>query len=210
MKKNMVRKISLKTFIPITLLAVFITSYIFYRIRIIPQISGELAHNLRKYIGTVFIFCLFFVVHKIIEAILMWYKENITSKTITQLDDKLIPIVLRTAKVIIWTIAILLALPLYGVNISVLVTTLGVSSLAIALAAQDTIANIIAGFLLMIDTPFNIGDKIRLPSGERVSVIDIGVRRSKFLSEDNAVIIVPNVDLSRSKIVNYTYGEKVK
>ena len=140
----------------------------------------------------------------------MWYKENITSKTITQLDDKLIPIVLRTAKVIIWTIAILLALPLYGVNISVLVTTLGVSSLAIALAAQDTIANIIAGFLLMIDTPFNIGDKIRLPSGERVSVIDIGVRRSKFLSEDNAVIIVPNVDLSRSKIVNYTYGEKVK
>ncbi len=99
-------------------------------------------------------------------------------------------------------------MPFYGVNISALVTALGVGSLAIALAAQDTIANIIAGFLIMVDAPFKIGDKIKLPSGEMVKVLDIGVRRSKFLSEDNAIIIVPNVDLSKNKITNYTYGGK--
>jgi len=76
------------------------------------------------------------------------------------------------------------------------------------LAAQDTIANIISGFMIMIDSPFRIGDKIKIPSGEVVKVLDIGVRRSEFLSEDKAIIIVPNLDLSKSKIVNYTYGEE--
>jgi small-conductance mechanosensitive channel len=97
---------------------------------------------------------------------------------------------------------------MFGVNISALITTLGITSLAIALAAQDTIANIISGFLIMIDRPFRIGDRIKLPSGEPVSVLDIGVRRSRFLGEDGSVIIVPNLDLSKSKIVNITYGEE--
>ncbi|MBU1997940.1 MAG: mechanosensitive ion channel, partial [Candidatus Omnitrophica bacterium] len=45
-------------------------------------------------------------------------------------------------------------------------------------------------------------------SGETVKVLDIGVRRSKFLSEEKAIIIVPNLELSKSKIVNYTYGQE--
>ena len=89
-----------------------------------------------------------------------------------------------------------------------LIASLGVGSLAIALAAQDTIANIIAGFLIMVDRPFRIGDEIKLPSGEKVKVLDIGIRRSKFLSEENAIIIMPNLELSKSKIVNFTYGKE--
>ncbi len=96
----------------------------------------------------------------------------------------------------------------FGININALVAALGVSSLAIALAAQDTIANLIAGFLIMIDRPFKIGDRIKLPTGEMVDVLDIGIRRSKFLSEDKAIVIVPNLDLSKKKIVNYTYSEE--
>ena len=116
----------------------------------------------------------------------------------------------RNHHIAIWVIALLVILPLYGVNISALIAALGVGSLAIALAAQDTIANIIAGYLIMIDSPFRIGDKIKLPSGENVQVLDIGVRRSKFLSEDKAIIIVPNLTLSKSNITNYTYGEERK
>ena len=103
----------------------------------------------------------------------------------------------------------LIILPFYGVNISALIAALGVASLAIALAAQDTIGNIIAGFMIMIDRPFRIGDKIKLPSGEIVGVLDIGLRRSKFASEEKAVIIVPNLELSKSKIVNYTFGKEL-
>ncbi|MGB2706495.1 MAG: mechanosensitive ion channel domain-containing protein [Candidatus Omnitrophota bacterium] len=193
-----------RLFMPLSVLFLFGAGYVFYKMKIEPAISTELHEGLKKYMVTVFIMCIAFIAHRIADAILGWYKENIAAKTKTRLDDKLIPILRRTLKVTIWVIAFLVILPFYGVNINALIAALGVSSLAIALAAQDTIANIIAGFLIMVDTPFTEGDRIKLPSGEVVEVLDIGVRRSKFLSEDKAIVIVPNVDLSKSKIVNYT------
>lgn len=193
---------------PLIILLLLIAGYIHYKMNIIPLISEQLQQELKKYIGTIFIVWITFMLQRIAGAILGWFAENIAAKTETQLDDKLIPLFNRSIKVVIWVIALLVVLPLYGVNISALVAALGVGSLAIALAAQDTIANIIAGYLIMIDTPFRIGDSIKLPTGEIVEVLDIGVRRSKFLSKEKAIIIVPNLDLSKSKIVNYTFGKE--
>ncbi len=206
--KKAVVEIFKKSSLSLLVLLLFIASYVQYKVNIASRLSLQLQQDLKKYIGTIFIICISFIIQRIVGAFLSWYKENISAKTETGLDDKLIPLLSRTIKIIIWVIALLVILPLYGVNITALIAALGVGSLAIALAAQDTIANIIAGFLIMIDTPFRIGDKIKIPSGETVEVLDIGVRRSKFLSEDKAIIIVPNVDLSKSKIVNYTYGEE--
>ena len=197
-------------FLPVILFLLSIVGYLFYRMRIVPIISWQLHADCKKYIGTIFIICIGFIIQRIVGAILGWYRENIATKTITRLDDELIPFLRRSLKVVVWVIVLLVILPLYGINISALIATLGVTSLAVALAAQDTIANIISGFMIMIDRPFRIGDKIKLASGEIVEVLDIGVRRSKFLSEDKAIIIAPNLDLSKSKIVNYTYGEELK
>lgn len=197
-----------KSFFHLIIFLLLIEGYIFYKLRIVPTISAELQKDLKKYIATVFIICIVLIIQRIVGAVVGWYKESIAAKTATRLDDELLPLLRRVIKIVIWIIAILVILPFYGVNISALIAALGVTSLAIALAAQDTIANIIAGFLIMVDRPFRIGDRIKLPSGEIVEVLDIGVRRSKFLSKDKAIIIVPNVDLSKSKIVNYTYGEE--
>ena len=208
--KNVGWEIMKKSFYPLVILLLFIASYVYYKANIAPMISPELHQDLKKYIGTIFIICVVFIIQRIADGFLSWYKENIAAKTATELDEKLIPLFRRSLKVAIWVIALLVTLPLYGINISALIAALGVGSLAIALAAQDTIANIIAGYLIMIDTPFRIGDKIKLPSGEIAEVLDIGVRRSKFLSEGKAVIIVPNTNLSKSQITNYTYGEELK
>lgn len=201
-------EIAKKLLLPLLLFFIGIAGLVFYKIKIAPTISGELHQALKKYIGTIFVILVSFIIQRIAGAVLLWYKENIASKTKTKLDDKLIPLLGRSVKTIIWVIAFLIILPFYGINITALIAALGVSSLAIALAAQDTIANVIAGFLIMVDAPFKIGDKIKIPSGETVKVLDIGVRRSKFLGEENAIIIVPNVDLSKSRIVNYTYGSR--
>jgi small-conductance mechanosensitive channel len=148
-----------------------------------------------------------FTAQRTIAAVIQWYGATVAAKTETRLDDELLPFVRRCFAVLIGILALLLILPLYGVNISALIATLGVSSLAVALAAQDTIANIIAGFMIMVDRPFRVGDRIKIPSGEEVTVLEIGVRRSKFLF-DKAIIIVPNTELSRHKIVNFTYGHE--
>ena len=138
------------------------------------------------------------------------YDLKVAAQTATTLDDELIPLMQRCANIAIWVVVFITVLPIYGVNINALITAIGVGSLAIALAAKDTISNIIAGFLIMIDRPFHSGDRIKIPSGEGVEVLTIGARRSSFITDENTVIIVPNLNLSNSKIINYTYGEKYK
>lgn len=197
-----------KSFLPFAVFLVLLGLYGFYKLKVAPLLPFEAQAQYTKYIATVFLASIGLLIQRIIWSVLFWYKENVTIKTSTRLDDELIPLLQRVCKIIMWIIILLIILPLYGININGLIATLGVSSLAIALAAQDTISNIIAGFMIMLDRPFRIGDRIRLPSGEIVEVLDLGVRRSQFLSEDNAIIIVPNLELSKSKIVNYTYGEE--
>lgn len=205
-KKNQAG-IARKIFLPLFIFLSFVGFYVFYRIKVLPFLPIHSQEIFRKHSLALLIVTAAVFSQRIIAVSVRWYKKNISSKTATELDDRFMPIFERTAKIIIWIIASLIILPLYGINVTVLITTLGVSSLAIALAAQDTIANVISGFLIMIDEPFRIGDTIKLPSGEVVVVLDIGIRRSKFLAEDTSIVIVPNVDLSKSKIVNYTYGK---
>lgn len=146
---------------------------------------------------------------RFVSAALRWYALNVATKTKTKFDDEFLPLLRKIANIAIWVIAFLTILTNFGVNVTVIIATLGVTSLAIALAAQDTIANIIAGFLIMLDRPFRIGDEIKLPSGERVRTLDIGVRRSRFVNlDDGSIVIVPNLDLSKSKVTNYTYGKE--
>lgn len=205
---NLSLEIVKKSLLPFFTMLIFVASYIFYKFKISPVISSSLRQELKKYIGTIFIVCIIFIIQRIIGAVASWCEKDIAAQTKTRLDDDIVPLLRGSLNIIVWVIGFLVILPLYGVNINALIAALGVGSLAIALAAQDTIANIIAGFLIMIDRPFRIDDKIKLPSGEIVKVLDIGIRRSKFLFEDNAIIIVPNLDLSKSKIVKYTYGEE--
>ena len=195
-------------FFPMLIFLLFLSAYTFYKLKIASYISVQLQESFKKYLLTVLIIIIGFVLQRAIAGISIWYKENIASKTATSLDDQLIPIARRLLKVAVWVVALLIILPLYGINISALITTLGVGSLAIALAAQDTIANIISGFMIMVDRPFRIGDRVKIPSGEIVDVLEVGVRRSKFLSQEKAIVIVPNLELSKSKIINYTYGEE--
>jgi len=206
--KNVSWEIVKKIFFPLLILGMFIYAYILYKINIEHFLSSQFHQEFKKYVWTLLGVTIAVTAQRVLTAVIGWYKENVVSKTITDLDDKMLPLISRTFKIIIWIIAFLVILPFYGVNISALVATLGISSLAIALAAQDTISNIISGFMIMIDSPFRVGDQIKLPTGEIVAVLDIGIRRSKFLAQDQAIIIMPNLELSKSKIINYTYGEE--
>jgi small-conductance mechanosensitive channel len=184
--------------------------YIIYKVKLRKYVTDEWHLLVVKWTSTVVVFTVGVWLQKGISSGVRWYAETIAVRTRTMLDDKFMPLLQKVAQVILWIIVVLVILKIFGRDVNTILAALGVGSLAIALAAQDTIANIIAGFLIMLDRPFRIGDRITLPTGEKVDVLDIGIRRSKFLSEDGAIIIVPNLDLSKSKIVNFTYGEERK
>ena len=93
----------------------------------------------------------------------------------------------------------------FGVDVSSMLVFLGGGSVAIALAAQETLANMIAGFVIMFDQPFRIGNRIKLPTGETGDVFGIGLRSTKILDSDNNVIVIPNAELTKSRVINFSY-----
>ncbi|MDA0986090.1 MAG: mechanosensitive ion channel [Bacteroidetes bacterium] len=109
----------------------------------------------------------------------------------------------RVVTIIASAISIIIILDLFGQNITSVLTILGIGSLAIGFASQDTIANIIAGYTIMIDRPFKIGDRIKLQSGEEGDVYEIGVRSTKILDFDNNLVVIPNAELVKTRIVNF-------
>lgn len=142
---------------------------------------------------------------RIISATLDWYGSAIAGKTDTNVDDEFLPLLDRATKVIVYTLSLLIVLDRFGVDIKGLITVLGVGSLAVALAAQDTIANMIGGFVIMIDRPFRKGDRVRLGDGTACTVESIGIRSAKFRTFDNTLIIWPNSEIVKSEIHNLTY-----
>lgn len=147
------------------------------------------------------------VLIRIADASVRYMMESHAQKTYSKLNDALLPLINRVVNIILALIGIIIVLHHFGQDVSSLVVSLGVGSLAIALAAQDTLANMIAGFVIMIDRPFRVGDRIQLPGGETGDVFEIGIRSTKILDFDNNLVIVPNAELTKGKIVNYSYPE---
>ena len=99
-------------------------------------------------------------------------------------------------------------LNLIGISVTPILASLGIGSLAVALALQDTLSNFFAGIYAAVDKPFKVGDFIRLESGEEGTLIDIGWRSSRILLTSNNVVILPNTKLMGSVITNYSLPQK--
>jgi small-conductance mechanosensitive channel len=96
----------------------------------------------------------------------------------------------------------------FGIDITAFAAALGIGGLAISLAAQDTLADAIAGFLILIDQPFRVGDRIEVAGlGTWGDVVDIGTRTTRIRTRDNRMVIVPNSAIAKDQVVNYTYPD---
>ena len=142
-------------------------------------------------------------------VILQVVEDRIADKTETKVDNVILDLLNRFAGVIIYLVAMVLALDLLGINVMPFIAGAGVLGIAIGFAAKDTLSNLIAGMLLIIDRPFEVGDRIEVwtaPSGSSTwgDVIDIGIRATRIKTTDNIVIIIPNNEIMKRDIVNYT------
>jgi len=105
-------------------------------------------------------------------------------------------------------IGLLIALTSIGVSITPLVTTLGIGGLAVALALQDTLANLFSGMHILVEKSIRIGDYVRLEGGEEGYVEDITWRATRIRMLPNNMVIVPNSKLAKSTVTNYSLPEK--
>jgi small-conductance mechanosensitive channel len=90
----------------------------------------------------------------------------------------------------------------WDVNVTGLIASAGIIGLALSLAAQDTLSNLVAGIAILTDKPYRIGDYIVLDTGERGAVTAIGLRSTRLLTRDDVEVSIPNGVMGRAKIVN--------
>jgi small-conductance mechanosensitive channel len=138
-----------------------------------------------------------------------YLQTRVAHKTDSKIDDIIFDLFIRFSNFIIYTVAIIIALDLLGINVVPFIAGAGVAGVAIGFAAKDTLSNLIAGILLIIDRPFEVGDRIEVwsaPAGSATwgDVIDIGLRATKIKTTDNIVIIIPNNEIMLRDIINYT------
>ncbi|WP_166425529.1 mechanosensitive ion channel family protein [Paraglaciecola sp. 20A4] len=117
-------------------------------------------------------------------------------------------IIRGASKILIIGIGGLVILGTLGISITPIVASLGITSLAVALALQPTLENFFSGVQLIIDKPIRVGDFVELDSGEQGFVDRIGWRSTWIKMLPNNIVVMPNSMLSQSKIINYYYPEK--
>jgi small-conductance mechanosensitive channel len=105
-------------------------------------------------------------------------------------------------------IGFLIILSVMGVSITPMLTALGVGGLAVALALQDTLANLFAGIHILMEKSIRVGDFIRLESGQEGYVEDITWRTTRVKMLPNNMVVIPNSKLSQSIVTNYYLPEK--
>jgi small-conductance mechanosensitive channel len=115
---------------------------------------------------------------------------------------------LRTiSRTLVYSIGLLIVLDTLGISITPLLASLGVGSVAIALAAQDTLSNLFSGFYILLDRPFRIGDCIKIDSGIEGFVTKIGWRSTHIRLFANNVAVIPNSKIASSMITNFDFPE---
>lgn len=153
----------------------------------------------------VFIFIIINILFKALDLSVDWYSEKINASENKNLTGSLFPLLKKVSKIILLSLGVVVVLSKFKVDISAFIVSLGVGSLAIALAAQETISNMISGFTIMIDRPFRIGDRIRYADNQTGDVVEIGIRSTKIQDFDNNIVIIPNNEIVKSRLVNITY-----
>ncbi len=129
------------------------------------------------------------------------YLTVVTSKTETELDDQLIPLIRKTLRFFVLVMGVIAILQNNGVNVASLIAGLGIGGLAVALAARETLANFFGSVTIFMDRPFKIGDWIKSGNVEG-TVEEVGFRSTRIRTFYNSLVSVPNSNLANADIDN--------
>ena len=124
------------------------------------------------------------------------------SLTESKSDDQLIPFLKESLKIIIATFSLFFMLgAIFKINIISLIAGLGIGGLAFALAAKDTLENLLGSFTIFLDKPFVVGDTVKVGNVEG-KVEKIGFRSTKIRSVEKSLVTVPNKKMTDTELDN--------
>ena len=147
------------------------------------------------------------VLTALINVVVEKFLAPYTKKSKSKLDGQLVPILANGMRVIVFALTILTIISNFGYDITAVLGGLGIAGIAIGLAAQDSISNIIGSAAIFTDRPFEIEDLVRV-DGVTGKVEEIGMRSTRIRTLEGTLVTVPNSIIAKSHIENYTRTQK--
>ena len=115
------------------------------------------------------------------------------------------PLLIFLGRAIVWFFGLQLAMERFGIELLGVLASLAVFSLIIGLAIQQSLGNIVNSFLLSLDRPFDVGDRIEV-DGQLGTVASVGILSTKILTLDERLVVIPNNTLISASITNFARG----
>ena len=169
----------------------------------ILSVSADTIFQINDLLTILFIILYAWVAYRVYNDIIIDFARKLASKTENELDDALVPFLHTLGTILILLVAVVVLHNYFNISFTAILASLGIGSLVIGLAAQDTFNSIFAGIQIMVDRPFTIGDRIILSTGEVCDVEKVGIRSTKAYSPtNNEMVVIPNVLLCNNKVTN--------
>ncbi len=181
---------------------------IFIALAILPLPSEPV--NIKRFVdaatnGVIVALVIWFAIRLVDGLSDVWAKR--AENTETKLDDQLVPIARRSAKVFLFIIGVVLVLQNMGYSVGSLLAGLGIGGVAFAMASKDTVANLFGSLVIFLDKPFQIGDWIEMGAIEG-TVEEVGLRTTRVRTFANSLITVPNLMFTTQSINNWSRMQK--
>ncbi len=139
---------------------------------------------------------------KIVDLISMHFVK-VAKDTNNKFDNVLVPMLTKTAKVLVVSFGTLLVAHSFTFDIGSILAGLGIGGVAVALAAKDTISNLFGSVTVIMDRPFLIGDYVSLDKGLEGTVEEVGFRSTRIRTPYQSLVSIPNNVLANMAIDNY-------
>ncbi len=136
-----------------------------------------------------------------ITRIIIVYLEKAAEATESKMDDQVLPVIERSISVMIVVGTLFYVLSKLNVNVTALIAGLSIGGIALALAAQDTVKNLIGSVMIFMDKPFQVGDFVEI-GGQFGSVVEVGFRSTRIMTKDSSVLSIPNGQVANMNLRN--------
>ncbi len=170
----------------------------------IPPLSWTFSTIIEIY-NIIVVIIVTWISYKIFKDIIIYYLFHLSRTRKGDLENVLIPILEKLGVVTIGSLGGLMVLQVMGVNVGVLLASVGIAGVILGLAAQQTLGNFFSGLHILVDKAFRIGDIIMLENDDGVyKVLDVGLRSTRLYELfSNTVVFIPNSKLANTNIINF-------
>jgi len=166
-------------------------------------LEGGFVDNIIRLLNSVLVIIFAYFLIIVMRILVSEWKNTLQRRTRSKYSDTIVPLIEKIIYIFFIIASIIIVLDIWGIEVAPFLAGLGIAGIAIGLAVQDSLKDLLGGINLILDNTYKVGDKIKLDSGEVGEIYAISIRSTRIKTYDNNVIIIPNHLMASSKIINY-------